>query len=128
VPGQHTREEREPEEDCAGADRAQRGGERAAAAHDPGQHELQAPGLLLGAQRPNAAEQSPERGEDRDRAEPPRQPAAGRQQLVRHPVEQARALVRAEAARELDAVGERRVRAAIADGLGHRREREQRRE
>ena len=60
--------------------------------------------------------------------EAPCRVAADGQEIVRHAVEEAQALVRAEARREADPVGQRWIRLAVADDVGDGDEREQQRE
>ena len=85
---------------------------------DARQHKLAAAGVLLGSQRPHCGEHAPHGGEDRERpADAPRGVAADGQQVTGHAVEQPHRLVVAEAVREREPVGDRRIRRAVAGRL-----------
>ena len=118
-PAEHeARELREPQQDHARRDRRQRRGEVAEASDRPGEHQLGVPAVLLGAQSAHRRQQPVGRRDDRDRAaHPPRGVTPDAQRVVGIAVEEAQGIVAREAAREPQAVCERRIGVAVADGL-----------
>ena len=88
------------------------------AAHGAGEDELVAAGVLLGAQCADRGQHSPQTPAKIAKApSAPRHVPADCQQVVRHAVEQPHGAVVAEAARELQAVLERRVGVAVGRAL-----------